>query len=288
MEEDSAGDLSANPQINWTPTSEEQLSNEFTKSQTEPVLSLPETNLHLDDVTFNEVPLADIKRIEQSITMKKTNIVKEEKTFNEEISITATLLQEVSIQETNTQMPLGNIENDDDEFGEFDDPNITLQAQIENIDNVQTTAHYKVVEEENVRINTFLASQNISETILTDFKSLLQTSFPIYAPLPVAGLASQGLIVEEEEPVTFHHPSARTSNKMLKPNQCMKESSWFQLYDKLSSDTVFSEKGTRFGWRRSYIRKMFLKSLNVELKEVSFYNYFFVLQPIIVVAYKDT
>jgi hypothetical protein len=95
MEEDSAGDLSANPQINWTTTSEEQLSNEFTKSQTEPVLSLPETNLPFDDVTFNQVPLADIKRIKQSIPMKKTNIVKGEKTFNEEISVTATLLQAV-------------------------------------------------------------------------------------------------------------------------------------------------------------------------------------------------
>ena len=124
-----------------------------------------------------------------------------------------------------------------------------------------------------------------------EYFDALQRAFPLKAANTTRTDSGsiQGLLSEE-----FLAPSVHSSNqvsiqnqkRLWKPNLkstgcCPRQVdpsqedggevySWVKFYEALMGDTVFSMDGgnSRFRWRRSQIRKLFLNSLNVEISEV--------------------
>ena len=162
--------------------------------------------------------------------------------------------------------PMGPAE--EDEFGDFDDyataPDNT--AELEITQPVLPTSN----DLEEARILEFLSTQKLSSRTRTLYNDPLRWAFPIPEALTLSSqesLQSQGLLTQDAVVESRNNAQAR---KLIYPNTCLNDSEWVGFYKRLASDTVFSEKGARFGWRRSLVRKMFLKSLNVEVRDASF------------------
>ncbi|KAJ3378196.1 hypothetical protein HDU92_007598 [Lobulomyces angularis] len=74
----------------------------------------------------------------------------------------------------------------------------------------------------------------------------------------------EGLLVEAGE------DSAELKGKLIIPNPSFNDDPWYALWKQLDSETSYSEAiASKFRWKRSHSRKMFLKSLDLQIEEIN-------------------
>ncbi|KAJ3042090.1 hypothetical protein HDV00_008172 [Rhizophlyctis rosea] len=166
-------------------------------------------------------------------------------------------------------------EEEDDDFGDFDDfaaPPEPAPASAPAPTPQQPAPTISLEPErdadEEFRIETLLQTVISSQSLLAELNQSLARAFPA-APLPNAQLNTkpvESILGEAEASQGDPTQPDGKSTKLTVPNVAYAENDWYKLYQKMSSDTVYAEGGTlKFTWRRSLIRKAYLKSLDVAI-----------------------
>lgn len=280
--EDSEGDLSANPVIASSPVASQGPSLPLDNApdvETVAEVSSDRPEDNVDTLTAEQKKGEDTQEEEEQIGAPNDDASRTDK-----------------VQQDNEDVLGG--DDDDDDFGDFDTAGEAPLHTEAPLPPPTNTGLLPVNAAEEARIADLLSSRRflVDSVILQAYGPLLTQAFPLVAPLPLNTTASiletsspsrsahskdeegassrNGLIWAVQVPSkTLSHKGTTEpgSNTLYTPNPelCSSQSStWVELYQRLSQDTVFSESGSRFRWRRSAIRRAFLQSLNLDVAAV--------------------
>ncbi|KAJ3055256.1 hypothetical protein HK097_011057 [Rhizophlyctis rosea] len=170
-------------------------------------------------------------------------------------------------------------DDEDDDFGDFDDfgpppesappPPAPAPAPLAQPPSISLEPETPGDADEESRIEILLQSITTSHPLISELTQYLANAFPA-SPLPDTRLNTKPVDsilgeVESSQPSDSKQPDAKNV-KLIVPNIAYSETDWYKLYQKLSADTIYAESGTtKFTWRRSLIRKAYLKSLDVAI-----------------------
>ncbi|KAJ3288675.1 hypothetical protein HK104_008031 [Borealophlyctis nickersoniae] len=178
--------------------------------------------------------------------------------------------------------------DDDDDFGDFDDfaeapsapqPEFAASptlAQPRPLDPIALEPDEPGDPAQETRIEASMKTIFVSSfppplpALIDDIASSLKRAFPAPAvphdpahTMPVKGLR------DESEPRGSELGDGGGNagvGKLTVPHGEFADTDWYKLYSRLASDTIYADASSnKFRWRRSYIRKAYLKSLDVSI-----------------------
>ncbi|KAI8912245.1 hypothetical protein DFJ77DRAFT_511761 [Powellomyces hirtus] len=181
-------------------------------------------------------------------------------------------------------VPAAVIEEADDDFGDFDDfATATVAGPVEaskipseaprngfgdSEDFAQPAATAEKEEpagdpQEEGRIrdllNALAVATGIAPTMMEDINGKLAKIFPAAPPSSTPPL-----------PVNTFFDTVQSQDnrsKIVEPNAAFQIDAWYSLWQKMSSDTVYSDAaGTQFRWRKSHIRRAYLLGLDINIR----------------------
>ncbi|KAJ1565266.1 hypothetical protein HK096_003726 [Nowakowskiella sp. JEL0078] len=175
---------------------------------------------------------------------------------------------------------------EDDDFGDFDDfasvelPTVDFQVSVITTESIQTTEEDELFS----KTLTILSDDNSeTQTILDSITELILHTFPI-ALTPTNQFVVETLddLIIEDVPTStptgsatdlYSKPNSEDS-KIFLPNSVYEDEKWFQLWEALSEEFSTNSEvlvlGSKFRWKKSEIRKLFLDSFDiVELKSTT-------------------
>ncbi|KAJ3010251.1 hypothetical protein HKX48_007510 [Thoreauomyces humboldtii] len=172
----------------------------------------------------------------------------------------------------------------DDDFGDFEDfappPPVTATglsvpnapAQRNTVPEEPTSVADPVEEQRIWEILSSVAgSNNTNLALLSDVNAKLAKIFPAVARAADTAPATFGQPqpIFEERPLSGSPvgPTGGTDRpKAIVPNSAFQGTSWYALWNKLASDTIYSDNpSTQFRWRKSHIRRAYLHALDINI-----------------------
>ncbi|KAJ3329985.1 hypothetical protein HDU76_006713 [Blyttiomyces sp. JEL0837] len=113
---------------------------------------------------------------------------------------------------------------------------------------------------------------NIKPTCM-DISASLKAIFPLPSAPPGSLNAVNGLLDDsnaDEEPTTPATTAGNRNTKLVSPHPDFAEEEWVTLWNKLSQEQDYAESmSSKFRWKKSHIRRAFLKSLDIPVPAIS-------------------